>query len=90
MLHYSERFPHEGQVGIEFFGFLGRQGTQLLADLQEMIAIPFESLQGGSRCEISRPVGMWIGSVWEEVIALGWPGDTGIVQGFQIARWSGV
>lgn len=33
---------------------------------------------------------MRIGSVREEVVALGWPSYVRVVQGFQVAGWRGV
>lgn len=90
VLHDSQRFAHKVQMRSEFRGFLGSQGTQLLADLQKVVAITLESLQGGARCEVTRPVGMRIGGIWKEVIALLGPSNARVVQRFQIARWRGV
>lgn len=90
MLHNAHSLTHEVQMRIEFNGTLGREGTQLLADLQEMIAIPLVALQSWSRGEVASPVGMWIRCIWEKVVGLCGPCAAGIVQGLQIARWSGV
>lgn len=73
-------------MGVKLIGLFGGQGAELLADLQEVITIPLESLKSGPGREVASPVGMRIGSIGEEVVALGGPSDSCIVQGLQVAR----
>lgn len=90
VLHYSHYLAQIVQVlGLLLTGEVG-QHTQLLGHLEDVVAIAFKSLGGGSGSEESGPETLRLVGVRQEVLCLIWEALKALMQRVQVTARGGV